>query len=283
MVLVHEYFSGGGAPGGVEPHEAAELLEQGRAMRDAMADDLRALPAVEAMICTSPRDFDARLAAADAVWSVAPESAGILAAICAAVPAGKWLGCTADAIRIGGSKSATRECLGAAGLPVPAGASPGASGRFVVKPDDGAGATDTRVFDSLAAARAAASAGMAIEAFVEGEALSATLLCAHGRAEMLSVNRQRIDIDAQGHVAYRGVEIAIEPVSGARGRVLQPLLQRLAGALPGLFGIVGVDLVWHRSSGPVIVEVNPRLTSAYVGLSAKLGRNLAGELLALRR
>ena len=29
-----------------------------------------------------------------------------------------------------------------------------------------------------------------------------------------------------------------------------------------------------------VLEVNPRLTSAYVGLSARLGRNLAAEILA---
>jgi len=30
----------------------------------------------------------------------------------------------------------------------------------------------------------------------------------------------------------------------------------------------------------VVIEVNPRVTCAYVGLSASLGRNLAAELLA---
>jgi tyramine---L-glutamate ligase len=31
--------------------------------------------------------------------------------------------------------------------------------------------------------------------------------------------------------------------------------------------------------GPVVIEVNPRVTCAYIGLSAALGRNLAAELL----
>ena len=49
--------------------------------------------------------------------------------------------------------------------------------------------------------------------------------------------------------------------------------------MPGLRGFVGIDLVWHEERGPVVIEVNPRVTCAYVGLSAALGRNLAAELL----
>ena len=51
-------------------------------------------------------------------------------------------------------------------------------------------------------------------------------------------------------------------------------------ALPGLAAIVGVDLVWHPLRGPVVIEINPRLPCADQGLSAMLGRNLAGEVLA---
>ena len=51
-------------------------------------------------------------------------------------------------------------------------------------------------------------------------------------------------------------------------------------ALPGLRGFVGVDLVWHAERGPVAIEVNPRVTCAYVGLSDELDRNLAAEILA---
>jgi predicted ATP-grasp superfamily ATP-dependent carboligase len=53
----------------------------------------------------------------------------------------------------------------------------------------------------------------------------------------------------------------------------------VAKAIPGLRGFVGIDLVWHPRCGPVVIEVNPRVTCAYVGLSASLGRNLAAELL----
>jgi predicted ATP-grasp superfamily ATP-dependent carboligase len=278
-VLVHEYVSGGGTLGGIAPGEAAALLAQGRAMRDAMVRDLRALPGVQVNVCDTMADWPGAVRHADAVWSVAPETGGVLAALCESVPPPKWLGCTPRAIRIAGSKSATRELLAGAGIAVPS--TPGGAGRFVVKPDDGAGAVDTRVFDSFAAAAQALRAGMTIESFVDGEPLSVSLLCARGSAELLSVNRQRIRIGAEGALAFGGVDVAVEPADGARGRALQALAADVARALPGLHGFVGIDLVWHDRRGAVVIEINPRLTTAYVGLSARLGRNIARDLVAL--
>lgn len=278
-VLVHEYLSGGGALDGVAPAEAAALLAQGRAMRDAMLADLRALPDVETLVADRAHELPRLVALADAVWSVAPETGGVLEVICASVPCSKWLGCDVASIRVAASKSATRARLAAAGVPVPEAGMAGTR-RCIVKPDDGAGASQTRVFESFEQACAAAGAGMTIESFVAGEPLSLSLLCAGGRAELLSINRQRIDIDACGRVAFRGVDSAIAPLDGVRGRALQTLATRVADALPGLFGFVGVDIVEHPRRGPVVIEVNPRLTTAYVGLSARLGRNLARDLLA---
>ena len=67
----------------------------------------------------------------------------------------------------------------------------------------------------------------------------------------------------------------------ARAIRLHTLALDVKRALPGLRGFVGIDLVWHAERGPVVIEVNPRVTSAYVGLSAALGRNLAEEILLL--
>jgi tyramine---L-glutamate ligase len=41
--------------------------------------------------------------------------------------------------------------------------------------------------------------------------------------------------------------------------------------------------VWHERCGPVVIEINPRVTSAYVGLSRALGRNLAADVMAVCR
>ena len=67
------------------------------------------------------------------------------------------------------------------------------------------------------------------------------------------------------------------------GRTLAALAERIGHAIAGLRGYVGVDLVWHARRGPVVIEVNPRVTCAYVGLSRALGRNLAADAIELHR
>jgi predicted ATP-grasp superfamily ATP-dependent carboligase len=45
-------------------------------------------------------------------------------------------------------------------------------------------------------------------------------------------------------------------------------------AIPGLRGYVGVDLVLSDTDA-VLIEINPRLTTAYVGLRRALEQNVA--------
>jgi len=56
--------------------------------------------------------------------------------------------------------------------------------------------------------------------------------------------------------------------------------KRRSGA--GLSGIIGIDLILTKE-GPVVVEVNPRVTTAYAGLHASLGINPAAFLPELIR
>ena len=57
---------------------------------------------------------------------------------------------------------------------------------------------------------------------------------------------------------------------------------RIAAAIPGLWGYVGVDLV-ATPSGPVVLEVNPRLTTSYCGLRSALQINAAELVLGFLR
>lgn len=309
-VLVFEYLCAGGAAE-LDAAQAAELLPQGRAMRDAMLADLLGAPPAQglrvsvatgapgdslplgAQTCplparpqghTLPQWLGLLAQQHDVVWAVAPETDGLLAACQAAVPAGRWLGCDAPAIALASRKRATLARLAARGLKTPLAFS-GQAVRWVTKPDDGAGATSTQVHGQLADAHAATCRGVpgmtTLEPWVEGEPLSLSLLCSPGRQpELLAVNRQQIALDDAGWVHYRGVEIDVLPRQDARWPTLGLLASRVGEALPGLRGWVGVDLVWHAGEGPVLIEVNPRLTGAYAGLSARLQRNLAAEMLA---
>lgn len=291
-VFVFEYLSAGNADG-----DAAGLLAQGRSMRDAVAADLRdaGLRVSVAGVDCRPRPGEDRIdfvrrqcARHDASWIVAPESDGLLqrlhAAVAEAAGAARWVGCAASAIAIASSKRATLERLAAHGMATPLDA-PTAAG-WVVKPDDGAGCLATRRHASEAAAlgdlaaRHAAGKAATLEPWVDGEPLSLALLCHAGTAELLAVNRQRIAADADGTVRFAGVDVAALAPDDARTPALRALAATLARALPGLAGYAGVDLVWHAERGPVAIEINPRVTCAYVGLSRRLGRNLGREIVA---
>lgn len=321
-ILVYEFVSAGGLTD-ADPHAEAELLPAGRSMRDAMLDDLLSWGGCEVTVADSaaaplvldvshtgrtartvraaPRQDAAvfiaeQMAAHDLAWIVAPESDGLLARCQAVVGAARWLGCDAAALRVAGSKHHTLVALQAAGATTPLDfeAAPDTA-RWVVKPDDGAGAVATLTFTDRAAAqinamqRRAAGETVTLEPWVAGEAMSLSLLVSpvtatcEGRpstasVELLSVNRQDIVLTAKGDVRFDGVHIGEAHPSDPRLPALQRLAEQTLQALPGLCGFVGIDLVWHATRGPVAIEVNPRVSCAYVGQSRRLGRNLAAEI-----
>lgn len=305
-VFVCEYLSGGGADD--DPAAEPGLLRAGTSMRDAIVADLLGLPdcavsaatsvcasdlpvqavAVRARAGETPQAFVAREARHhDLVWLVAPETDGLLAHLRRSVDGARWLGCDADAIALTTSKRATLRHLGAHGVTTPRDFDRDADvTRWVVKPDDGAGAIATRLFADHDAARAEqlrrtrAGEPVTLEPWIDGEALSASLLCRASGCELLSVNRQGIGLRADGEVSFDGVEVDVLAPSDSRRVAIDRIAGQVARAIPGLRGFVGIDLVWHPAHGPVVIEVNPRVTCAYVGLSAALGRNLAAELLA---
>lgn len=264
-------------------------------MRDAVAAEIRGLPGWQLSVAATepgpdhvlaqpgeaPIDFVRRQARQhDGVWVIAPETEGWLARLRAAVPAGVgWLGCTAAAIALAASKRATVEALAAAGVPVPrAGLDAGleAVGHWVSKPDDGAGSVATRVHTGP---MTAPRPGWHHEPWVDGEALSLSLLCHARETELLSVNRQPVQVMADGVVQ---VDLPVPHVlrcDDPRWPRLDALARAVTACLPGLRGFVGIDLVWHPEAGPVVIEVNPRVTSAIVGLSAALGRPVVPAIL----
>jgi tyramine---L-glutamate ligase len=306
-IFVYEYLSGGGLAD-ADPASRDALLPSGVAMRDAMVADLLRLPDCAVTVACAPgvspppgraalacphsgesaEDFVARASSGhDVVWLVAPETDGQLERLQRRIGDLRSRGCTADAIALCASKSATALRLASHAVWTPlAFAKDPRTRRWVTKPDDGAGAVATVQHADRAAARedfvrrSAAGEAVVLEPWVEGEPMSLSLLCDDADTELLSVNRQRIVVEAAGRVDFDGVELDVLPPSDPRRERLARLARQVGGAVPGLRGFAGIDLVWHPVVGPVVIEINPRVTCAYVGLSAALGRNLAAAVMA---
>jgi predicted ATP-grasp superfamily ATP-dependent carboligase len=302
-IFVYEHVTGGGLDGEALP---PGLAREADLMVRTLIGELASCPEVECLTSRDPRlppvagaesigwhagetareRFRRGTALAGAVWPTAPESGGVLADLATEVEAqGRLLlGCRPAAVRIASSKRATTDLLQRAGIPaVPTFARaeevPPFPGRWVTKPDDGAGAEATHIVTDWREARnrlAAATLPLVAQPWLEGDPMSLSLLCDAGRSRLLSCNRQRI-AETSRAVSLAGIEVNVAVEHEAR---LTTLARRIATALPGLWGYVGVDFIW-TSAGPVVLEVNPRLTTSYCGLGRARGINVAAMVLAL--
>jgi len=283
------------------------FLHDGEVMWQALVDDLRALDGVDVLtlrdcrlpwpamdkveiINTEAHSFSADyrhcLTLSDAVWPIAPEEAGILESLNQDVlKAGKrLLGCQPGAVRIAASKYATAQRLDRAGISVaPTFTSPFmmmTKGPVIAKPDEGAGCQDTLYFHNQSAADEwmldKEGTGFVFQPFLSGEPLSLSVLCHPNGCRLLSVNRQHIRLE-NGQLHFQGVTTnALPDPDGRYAR----LALHVVSAIPGLWGYVGIDLI-NTEGGPVVLEVNPRVTVSYAGMRSMLGFNPAGEVLAL--
>ena len=302
-VLVYEHITGGGM---LHDPEMSALAAEGDLMLRALVQDLNTVPGVEVSVlrdCRLPADVPATLhvvgpgafgeafrqamTACDALWPIAPETGGILLRLTRLIEQSgrRMLGSNGEAIAIAASKRATAAALARAGIAAAGVYSrpeeiPSHLDAVVAKPDDGAGCQDTFMFTDRAALHAwsiaHATANTLYQPYLRGDARSLSILCCDGRARLLACNRQKVQI-IEGAFHFAGV--SVNAVADEDGRYAA-LANAVCDALPGLRGYCGVDFV-ETATGPVVIEVNPRVTTAYAGLRHALGINCAQLVLDL--
>lgn len=307
-ILAFEYITGGGLADAPLPDS---LAREGELMLRALVRDLAELGGVEMSVLRDARlpepdwadegvtllpvassagfvgAWGSAVAQADAVWPIAPESGGILADLCRDVNGrGKiLLNSPAEAVRLAASKRTTSEWLRSAGVAVVptypmAETPPDCPWPRVMKPDDGAGCEnarllrDSRDWDGWHPDRGAAE--WVVQPYLPGEPMSLSALFCRGEGRLLSVNRQHIALENSGFV-LRGCRVGGEADTAGYH---QNLLGQIAHAFPDLWGYAGVDFI-RTASGAVVLEINPRLTTSWVGLGEALGVNPAGLVLEL--
>lgn len=312
-VLVYEFFTGGGCPpGDLPPGLSAEALgmlwallrdfRRWGAVQTITAIDPRfeeqvpglnrnTLPADQVVTAQPGHEeiFRSLLKGCDAAILIAPETDGILARLTAqAEEAGiPVLGSSAFAVAAAADKSVCHRLFREAHLPTPdthvvsfVGAVQTAREMdfpLVVKPIDGIGCEGVcRVdrYPDFAEAlnvvrRATRRDELLLQSFAEGIHASASILIAGGQCVPLSLNRQLIE--AGSPFIYLGSEVPIE--FGNSFNALQPACTAVK-LIHGMKGYAGVDLILKQDAVE-LVEINPRITTSYIGLRQVAQINLA--------
>jgi len=232
----------------------------------------------------------------DCVYVIAPESGGTLRNLVGEVEAsgGKSLNCKVEGIEKASNKMEVYRAAERVGLRTPETVVADIHEdikvirRFardlgyplVFKPVDGVGSSglsvlrdETQVVTAVEKVRRESEGEVfIIQKLVSGVASSVSLISTGGEALPLTLNGQivrlappRSDSSYEGGFVPLDHELRSEAFEAAR---------LIVEALGGLVGYVGVDMVLTDEE-PVIVEVNPRLTTSYVGLREVVNFNPA--------
>jgi predicted ATP-grasp superfamily ATP-dependent carboligase len=278
------------------------LQGEGWAMLCAVLDDFNRVPAVRTLTmlhAAGPRQLRAgelhriqtseecavfRKLAAAAAWTlvIAPEFDDLLLTRCRWVEeaGGRLLGPAPEAVGLTGDKLLLARHLQHHAVPTPPteplSRHPSFPFPLIHKPRFGAGSQATFLAgnaEELAAGSATArgegwQGEAVVQPFAEGAAGSVAFLL--GPAQELALTPARQHLSGDGRFRYLGGELPLRPDQAERA---VQLAQRAVRVVPGLRGYVGVDLVLGEQDW--VMEINPRLTTSYVGLRALAEANLA--------
>ena len=281
-IYIHESVNAGDLGDDVP----ASLKREGGAMLSAIAADFQRLPGIEVVTEKGPDTF------VDWTLVIAPEFDDLLLDRSQAVldGGGRLLGSLPAAIRLTGDKLATAEFWRAKGTPHPRTALLDPvnfatfAGPWVMKPRHGAGSQATFLIrhrgDELASWSAAFHEDpddeFIVQQYRRGQPASVALLI--GRTQTIPLLPARQHLSRDGRFRYQGGSLPLpEPLAR---RAVALALQSVAG-IDGLRGYVGVDLVLGDDGNDYAIEINPRLTTSYLGLRQLCERNLAELILRL--
>ena len=155
---------------------------------------------------------------------------------------------------------------------------------LVFKPVDGVSCSGLSIVDNdshIASAIEKLKAGSTakqfiVQEFIIGEAASVSLLISDGKALAISLNKQNVNLASTTKTSsYLG---GCVPFDNSLREEAFLMAEKAVECFSGLRGYVGVDFVLGKDK-PFVVDVNPRLTTSYVGLSHIVGFNVAQALI----
>jgi predicted ATP-grasp superfamily ATP-dependent carboligase len=242
----------------------------------------------------------------DAVWPIAPEFDDILQTLCQSVEAlgKKLLTSPASSVGLTGNKFKTYQRLKQYHIAtVPSRLFVGVDwntnndaqalaqelvesgiANAVIKPDqwlvksiDGVGCSDSYIlispydFEQMYSRQGR----YIIQPHIQGKKTSLSCLFKEGTAWLICTNLQQFNIiNQQYHLSELIVNYDLDLSS------YHDLVTTIAQAFPELWGYVGIDLI-ETPKQILVLEINPRLTTSFVGINAALGINVAENVLQL--
>ncbi|QVL31370.1 ATP-grasp domain-containing protein [Telmatocola sphagniphila] len=273
-IFVYEHFCALANPPQTETLPQS-LLTEGRAMRDAIVEDLARIPGIAILSGDSSDADDIREQVKRADWSliIAPETDGILFRLSELVESsgGRLLSPSLQAIFLCGGKDKLARRIDP-DIPTPD-ERPDVYPQ-VWKPYDGAGSVDTFLVPDAQAAQLLIDRGygeLYRTEFVPGLAASISFLV--GPEIILPLKACRQILSEDGRFQYLGGEVPLETNLEQRAIQLGIKAIRWLLAEAPFVGYIGIDLILGERD--VLIEINPRLTTSYIGLRQLTESNLA--------
>lgn len=153
---------------------------------------------------------------------------------------------------------------------------------LVIKPEYGAGGNGVRLVENYSQLEMVVKdhwcrggVAMLLQEYIVGEAVSVSCLVLNSQVLPISLNKQIIN--PQDELVFQGITI---PYQHVQEEEIMKTVVYVCQTIDGLRGFVGVDLV-VSAEGPIFMEINARITMAYVALREIVPRNLAEDLLAI--
>jgi predicted ATP-grasp superfamily ATP-dependent carboligase len=240
---------------------------------------------------SSPNEVDEKLTElageADAVYVIAPESNQVLDKLVENMEnsGGTSLNCTTDAIKRVSNKMAAQETMKKRGLQVPETVLLDINEKIenikrlakdfgyplIFKPLDGVSCSGLSLIKSEGeisgavkkVTRESMSKQFIVQKFIMGKACSACVISNGDKSKAVTLNQQFVTLASPNDESgYYGGAV---PFNHSLEKKALKTAERAVEVVSGLKGYVGVDMILTEKD-TVLLEVNPRLTTSYVGL-----------------
>ncbi len=296
-IFVCEFITAGGFVNQILPEK---LAKEGDMMLQSVLNDLQKIDTLHATVTRDSRldslsDVDELILIEDDknpfdIWEecfhkadicliIAPETNNILYRLHELAEKNdcEILGCDLDSIKLTSSKILCLEMLRDFELFTPRTAilekNNSLTFPFVLKPDDGVGCENCFFIETESQLSNTLDNNFEVATWINQEYLkginaSVSILSYKGEFKILSINEQEIEIN-QNQFFLRSIVVNKYFYLYEK---IKTEIEKILTAIPGLSGIIGIDCVFSEND-IYILEINPRLTTSYCGLSKSITIN----------